>query len=188
MDLNKQFAELFDNILTSNKYRKKILKLIQKYYDINLINLDFTLCLIKSLILILSEEPNKCKFLFKILKLLDNSSIITKNNIKELINMIDFTLEKKLLDDDVENIILFTLKLLKILYTYCKDQTFSILYQITNSILKIKKIKMKIKIFIYIKLVNESIIIIKEYKTKSYLKIVELCGNIYKLINEYLLI
>ena len=31
MDLNKQFGELFDNILDSNKYRKKMLKLIQNF-------------------------------------------------------------------------------------------------------------------------------------------------------------
>ena len=47
---------------------------------------------------------------------------------------------------------------------------------------------MKIKILLYKKLVIESIKIIKKFKSKSYLKIVELSGNSYKIIKEYLLI
>jgi hypothetical protein len=188
MDLNKQFGELFDNILNSNKYRKKILKLIQKLNKEKIINSDFTLCLIKSLLIILSIKPNKCKNYFKILKLLDQSNIITKNNIKEISENIDLSDHENLLDEDIETIIFITTKLFEKGYYLCKEQLFSIFYQIINIIIKLKKLNKSIKIDIYKKLIIESIKIMKKFNSKSYLKIVELCGGTYRLINEYLLI
>jgi hypothetical protein len=189
MDLNKQFGELFDNILDSNKYSKKMLKLIQKFNKEKIINLNFTLCIIKSLLILLSIRPEKCKFYFKILKLFDRSNIIIKNNIKEISENISFSNHTNLLDEDIESIIFITIKLFKKGYYICKEQIYSIFYQIINIIIKLnKKIDMKTKIFLYKKLVTESIKIIKKFTTKSYLKIVELSGNTYKLINEYLLI
>ena len=188
MDLNKQFGELFDNILDSDKYRKKILKLIQKYHNDKIINSDLALLLIKSLILVLSVNPKKCKLYFKILKLLDTTTITTKENIKSISERFNFSKKNKLLDEDIESIITITLKLLKKIYYICKEQLYSIFYQIINIIIKLTKFKDRMKYIIYKKLINESIIILEKFETKSYLKIVELCGNIYKLINEYLLI
>jgi hypothetical protein len=185
MDLNKQFGELFDNILYSDKYRKKMLKLIQKFKKEKIINLNFTLCIIKSLLILLSIRPEKCKFYFKILKLLDKSNIIIKNNIKEISENISFNSHTNLLDEDIESIIFITIKLFKNGYYLCKQQIYSIFYQIINIIIKLK-IDMKTKIILYKKLVTESIKIIKKFTTKSYLKIVELSGNTYKIINEYL--
>lgn len=188
MDLNKQFGDLFDNILKSNKYRKKILKLIQKLNKEKIINQNFTLCIIKSLLIVLSVRPKECKIYFKILKLLYTSNIVTKNNIKEISENIDFNKNLNLLDEDIEKIIFTTIKLLKKGYYLCKKQLFSIFYQIINIIVKLKKLNMNIKIHIYEKLIIESIKIMEKFNTKSYLKIVELCGKTYKLINEYLLI
>tara|TARA_Y200000002_G_C22572513_1_gene617296 strand:- start:39 stop:605 length:567 start_codon:yes stop_codon:yes gene_type:complete len=188
MDLNKQFGELFDNILDSNKYRKKMLKLIQKFHNEKIINLNFTLCLIKSLLILLSVRPEKCKFYFKIFKLLDNSNIIIKNNIKEISENISFVKNTNLLDEDIESIIFITIKLFKSGYFSCKEQIYSIFYQIIKIIIKLDKLDMKTKMFLYKKLIIESIKIIKKFNTKSYLKIVELSGNTYKIINEYLLI
>ena len=119
----------------------------------------------------------------------DRSNIIIKNNIKEISENISFNSHTNLLDEDIESIIFITIKLFKNGYYLCKQQIYSIFYQIINIIIKLnKKIDMKTKIFLYKKLVTESIKIIKKFTTKSYLKIVELSGNTYKLINEYLLI
>ena len=59
MRLNKMFGDLFDKILNSKKRRKNLLKLINYYYKEELLDSELILCLIKSLILVLSYHPYK---------------------------------------------------------------------------------------------------------------------------------
>ena len=185
MDLNRQFGELFDKILSSNKHRIKLFKLISKLNKEDILNNNLTLLLIKSFILIFSENPEKIKICIKLLKELNNCDIELKMDIKNFIIKLHSKNNLIINDDKIEKIIFKTFKTLEKIYNICPNQVYLIWNQIIFSINKLKKIKNQLKIDIYLKLLDESNLILDKHDSKSFLKILDLCVNLNKIINEY---
>lgn len=185
MDLNKKFNDLFDKLLLSEKHRKKLFKLIGKLNKLNILNDNLTLLLLKSLILILSVYPNKIKICIKILKIFNDCNKNTKNDILNFFNKLSIEQVYLINDEYIEKIIFKTLDLFEKIYYNDKKKIFIIWNQILITINKLKRVNKYFKICIYLKILKESTIILNNYNSQSFIKILDFCINVNKIINEY---
>lgn len=185
MRLNKMFGDLFDKILNSKDKRKELLKIIKKYHKNNLLDNELALCLIKSLILILSYHPNKIDNCINIIKKYSFCNKLLQNDIFKCLKNYNLNNQFNLSDEIVEKIIYNTIIFLENIYLIAEDQIYSIWFLIINNVKKLNKINPYIKVNLYLILLKESNKILDKYNTKSYLKITELCNNVVKLVNNF---
>ena len=185
MKLNQKFSHLFFSILKSEKKTTTLLNIIQKYYDEKTLDKELVLCLIKSLILILSYYPKKIDIIIDILNKY-NECNIAKRDIYELLKRINLEKQYTLEDYLINKIIFTTFELMELLLEKNKV-IFRIWYDILHSSIKIKTINKIFKINIYINYIKEAIKIINENDNgQIYLKILNYCSKITKEINQYL--
>jgi hypothetical protein len=185
MRLNKMFGDLFDKILNSKKNRKSLFKIINNYYNEELLDDKLILCLIKSLILILSYHPKKFHICINIIKKYEECHNNLQKDIFKCLKSFNLSNQLNLSDEIVEKVIYNTIIFLEKVYKVCENQVYSIWYILLINISKIEKDYSYLKTNMYLVLLKESDRILAKYNTKSYLKITELCNNMIKLINNY---
>ena len=173
----KKFNKLFDKLLNSKRKRKSLIKNVKILYKKKYLSDIEFLNFIKILILINFYYPKKYKIcinlIIKFLKLSDIKRI-------KLLNLISTNFNFDIIDDKlIKKIIFSSFNLFMFIKT---DDFFNIWINILNNFNKIKIDNNSIKSLIYIQIITESILIVKNKKSLD--KIIDYSNKTIKLINQ----
>lgn len=173
----KKFNKLFDKILNSKRKRKSLIKNVKLLYKTNFLSDKEFLNFIKILILINFYYPKKynicIKLINKFLKLSELRRI-------KLLNLISTNFNFDSLDDKlIKKIIFSSFNLFIFIKNY---DFFTIWINILNNLSKIKIDNNSIKSLVYIQIITESILIVKNKHSLN--KIIDYSSKTIKLINQ----
>jgi len=185
MNLNKKFGRLFDTIISKEK-RTSLFEILQDLYENELLNQELILCLIKSLILVLSYYPHKIDTLIEIITSYKLCNIELHNDLSSLFKKMDLSYQFLLPDNLIDNIIFDTIHFFELFKTINIIILYKIWFEILSNSYKINKNDIEYKINIYLFFIKESKKIINVNKNHFYLKITKLCGSTSTMINEYM--
>ena len=173
----KKFNKLFDKLLNSKRKRKSLIKNVKMLYKKRYLSDKEFLNFIKILILINFYYPKKYKtcinLITKFLKLSEIKRI-------KLLNLISTNFNFDYIDDKlIKKIIFSSFNLFIFIKT---DDFFNIWINILNNFSKIKIDNNSIKSLIYIQIITESILIVKNKNSLD--KIIDYSNKTIKLINQ----
>ena len=173
----KKFNKLFNKILNSKRKRKLLMKNVKILYKIKYLSDIESLNFIKILILVNFYCPKKYNFCIKLIK---EFIKLEESKRYKLLNLLKKNFDFNLIDDNlIKKIIFSSLNLFINIKNY---DFFMIWLNILNNFSKIKIDNYSIKSLIYIKIVVESIFIVKN--NKSIDKIIDYSNKTVKLINQ----
>lgn len=188
LNLNQKFGKIFFQIIKDDDKKDKFLNLIDKLYIENYFKEEFILCLIKASILILSYKINYLDTFYSILENIFLLDKIMKEDLREIINSINYSNQYNFPDVLLDKIVFSTIDFLSNFYPSDMKLGINLLYEIILNTKKIKKIDYITRSKFYLKFVKESLKIVESPDNKTsnyYLKIVETCGMTTRLINDW---
>ena len=188
LNLNQKFGKIFFQIIKDDDKKDKFLNLIDKLYIENYFKDEFILCLIKASILILSYKINYLDTFYSILENIFLLDKIMKEDLREIINSINYSNQYNFPDVLLDKIVFSTIDFLSNFYPSDMKLGINLLYEIILNTKKIKKIDYITRSKFYLKFVKESLKIVESPDNKTsnyYLKIVETCGMTTRLINDW---
>jgi len=186
MNLDDKFGKFFDTIIINNK-RKKLFNILTILYDKNLLDQELILCIIKSLILVLSYNPEKIDILTNIINSYQDCGIELQKNLSNLFKKIDLSQQFSLSENVVDKIIFNTIDFFEIIEKNNLKLLFQVWYDIILNTYNIKKKDKNFKISMYLFFIKKSKKIINDNnKNNFYLKIINLCSSTRTIINEFI--
>ena len=188
LNLNQKFGKIFFQIIKDEDKKDKFLNLIDKLYIEKYFKEEFILCLIKASILILSYKINYLETFYSILENIFLLDKIMKDDLREIINSINYSNQYNFPDVLLDKIVFSTIDFLNNFYPSDMKLGINLLYEIILNTKKIKKIDYITRSKFYLKFVKESLKIVESPDNKTsnyYLKIVETCGMTTRLINDW---
>jgi hypothetical protein len=183
MKFNDKFNKIFDSLNIMNVNKNKLL-----FYLTNLDkkiknNSDIILCIIKSVIMIISTDVNNVDFCIIYLKKLIHCDIILINKILKIYNNTYYNFN---IDNDVmiEKIIFHTMFFFETFIDKDINFVFNIYYNILYSLKKLIKKNINLQFNTYILLLNESKLML--LKNNNVNDILSLCNDNINIINKYI--
>ena len=192
MTFNENLINIIINLLNNKRKGNKLIKYIEKMESKSLVNNIIALFILKSIIIIISYYPNKRIFIYNFIKSLYKSKSKAKYELFKNINTIDLLkYENTILDDYyMDKFIFKTFNFIYNSYQINKELPIILLNEILLNVSKIKTDDILLKIQLYLLYLNKSnYFTIKNFKNNDeqiYLKIMEFCGTITRLVNNYI--
>lgn len=191
MKINNKINNIFNELEIKKLDKKNLFYKIIFLSKNKLVNNKLILYIIKSFIIILCYQKDKISFCINFLDNLINIENKLFDNVIEFFNLICLDNEIDIYDHIIEKVIihtcLFFYNLSYIDFNFIFKTWYCILENLNKLVGKIKLIKMKT----YILLLNETKLLLKESnfinkKNSIFKKIVHLCENNIKIINNYI--
>jgi hypothetical protein len=196
MTLDINFSEILKKIIKSEKSSNLMFSYLKKLKKKEKLDDIIVIFLIKSILIIVSYYPDKIKRLLDFFNILNETKNESKidliNCLKKVIDLEDYISNGKVDSKNITNyyldkIIFKTFNFIDIVMNINKGLIITLLSEISLNIIKIKSNNVQLKMNIFLSFINNSIEIVHKNKNgQIYLKIVELCGNTTKVINNYL--
>ena len=196
MTLDINFSEILKKIIKSEKSSNLMFSYLKKLKKKEKLDDIIVIFLIKSILIIVSYYPDKIKRLLDFFNILNETKNESKidliNCLKKVIDLEDYISNGKVDSKNITNyyldkIIFKTFNFIDIVMNINKGLIITLLSEISLNIIKIKSNNVQLKMNIFLSFINNSIEIVHKNKNgQIYLKIVELCGNTNKVINNYL--
>lgn len=196
MTLDINFSEILKKIIKSEKSSNLMFSYLKKLKKKEKLDDIIVIFLIKSILIIVSYYPDKIKRLLDFFNILNETKNESKidliNCLKKVIDLEDYISNGKVDSKNITNyyldkIIFKTFNFIDIVMNINKGLIITLLSEISLNIIKIKSNNVQLKMNIFLSFINNSIEIVHKNKNgQIYLKIVELCSNTTKVINNYL--
>ena len=185
MKFNDKFNKIFDSLNIINANKNKLL-----FYLTNLDkkiknNSDIILCIIKSVIMIISTNINNVSFCIIYLKKLIKFDTILINKITKIY---DETYNNFNLDNDImiEKIIFHTMFFFETFINKDINFVFNVYYNILYSLKNLIKKNINLQFNTYILLLNETRFMLLKNNKYNISDILKLCNNNINIINKYI--
>ena len=196
MTLDVNFSIILKKIIKSEKSSNLMFNYLKKLKKKKKLNDLIVIFLIKSILVIVSYYPNKIKRLLDFFNILNETKNESKidliNCLKKVIDLEDFISNteidsKNIIDYYLDKIIFKTFNFIDIVMNVNSGLIITLLSEIAINTIKIKTDNISLKMKVFLSYINDSTEIVQKNKNgQIYLKIVELCGNTTKIINNYL--
>ncbi len=196
MTLDVNFSIILKKIIKSEKSSNLMFNYLKKLKKKEKLDDLIVIFLIKSILVIVSYYPNKIKRLLDFFNILNETKNESKidliNCLKKVIDLEDFISNteidsKNIIDYYLDKIIFKTFNFIDIVMNVNSGLIITLLSEIAINTIKIKTDNISLKMKVFLSYINDSTEIVQKNKNgQIYLKIVELCGNTTKIINNYL--
>ena len=196
MTLDVNFSIILKKIIKSEKSSNLMFNYLKKLKKREKLDDIIVIFLIKSILIIVSYYPQKIKRLLDFFNILNETKNESKidliNCLKKVIDLEDYISKdenesKNIIDYYLDKIIFKTFNFIDIVMNVNNGLIITLLSEIAINTIKIKTDDLSLKMRIFLTYINDSMEIVQNNKNgQIYLKIVELCGNTTKIINNYL--
>lgn len=196
MTLDVNFSIILKKIIKSEKSSNLMFNYLKKLKKKEKLDDIIVIFLIKSILVIVSYYPQKIKRLLDFFNILNETKNESKidliNCLKKVIDLEDYISKdenesKNIIDYYLDKIIFKTFNFIDIVMNVNNGLIITLLSEIAINTIKIKTDDLSLKMRIFLTYINDSMEIVQNNKNgQIYLKIVELCGNTTKIINNYL--
>lgn len=196
MTLDVNFSIILKKIIKSEKSSNLMFNYLKKLKKKEKLDDLIVIFLIKSILVIVSYYPNKIKRLLDFFNILNETKNESKidliNCLKKVIDLEDFISNtenesKNNIDYYLDKIIFKTFNFIDVVMNVNNGLIITLLSEIAINTIKIKTDNLSLKMKLFLSYINDSTEIVQKNKNgQIYLKIVELCGNTTKIINNYL--
>lgn len=184
MKLNKKFNEIFSNLNIKESEKYKLLFFFNKLYTKKINNETFILSILKSFIIIISDDEKKIYFCISFLKKLLECDDKLIHDFEKIYN--DFYNNIKIENDIIiEKIIFYTLGFFENFVNLPSKFVFNVYYKILFSLKRLIKNNINVKFNTYILLLKEVKILLLN-GNKNISDVLNLCNKNIDLIDKYI--